>query len=363
MGFESQNIVTEQTIEFARVAGFRLIGPGAFLCGERAGDSLSKLRDLPSVQNVYLTFLLKFMTNKTILKTIVAICFFAFLNDCSSNSAEQASNKQTANKQMANKVVVALKPDKNPDQMVQERESLQKFLSEKLKRPVEVIIPLSAVVINEGFAGGTIDIGYLSSNDLINAKGAELLVVGEIKGKTTYKGYWLALKEKPYQSVEDLRGKSVAFTSKTSTSGFIIPLWDLRRKNLVSEKADPEEFFGKGNVFYGTGYVSAVERVLNGEAEAAAVSYYVLDEDKHLSAEQRAKLKKISEQGDVPTHIIAVRKSLSADEKANLKKAVLTLNDGGNEALRDKLFTSKLVETDAEKHLAPLREALSVVPK
>jgi phosphonate transport system substrate-binding protein len=261
------------------------------------------------------------------------------------------------------KVVIALKPDKNPDQMMAERESLQKYLSEKLGKPVEVIIPLSAAVINEGFANGTIDIGYLSGNDLINAKDAELLLVGEINGKTTYKSYWVALKDKPYAKVEDLKGKSIAFASKTSTSGFIIPLWDLRRKNLVSEKADPEEFFGKGNVFYGTGYVSAVERVLSGEAEAAAVSYYVLDETKHLTDEQRAKLKKVAEQGDVPTHIIAVRKSLTGPDRDKLKAALLSMNEGGNTQLRDKLFTSKLVEANQEEHLKPLKEARLVVPK
>jgi phosphonate transport system substrate-binding protein len=276
-------------------------------------------------------------------------------------ASEQPAN-QTEN-QKAQKVIIALKPDKNPDQMIAEREALQKFLSEKLSRPVEVIIPLSAAVINEGFANGTIDVGYLSANDLINAKDAELLLVGEINGKTTYKSYWVALREKPYEKVEDLRGKKIAFASKTSTSGFIIPLWDLRRKNLISEKNNPEEFFGVGNVFFGTGYVSAVEKVLSGEAEAAAVSYYVLDENKHLSDEQRTRLKKVAEQGDVPTHIIAVRKSLSVEEKAALKKAILLLNESGNETLRDKVFTSKLVETDQEEHLAPLREALVVVPK
>lgn len=289
---------------------------------------------------------------------MTAAILLAFSIGCAATSPGESANKKAAQK-----LVIALKPDKNPDQMMQERASLEKYLGEKLNRPVEVVIPLSAAVINEGFANGTIDIGYLSATDLINAKDAELLLVGEIGGKTAYKSYWLALKEKPYEKVEDLRGKPIAFASKTSTSGFIIPLWDLRRKNLVSEKADPEEFFGKGNVFYGTGYVSAVERVLNGDAEAAAVSYYVLDEDKHLSLEQRARLKKVAEQGDVPTHIIAVRKSLSDAEKASLKKAVLTLNESGNEVLRDKLFTSKLVETDQEKHLAPMREALSVVPK
>jgi phosphonate transport system substrate-binding protein len=261
------------------------------------------------------------------------------------------------------KVVIALKPDKNPDQMMEEREALEKFLSSRLGRPFEVVIPLSAAVINEGFSNGTIDLGYLSANDLINAKDADLLLVGEINGKTTYKSYWVGLKDKPYSSVEQLRGKPIAFASRTSTSGFVIPLWDLRKRGLVSEKNDPEEFFGKGNVFFGTGYVSAVERVLSGDAEAAAVSYYVLDEDKHLSAEQRSRLKKIAEQGDVPTHIIAIRKSVSAPDREDLKKALLLLNEEPNTALRDRLFTSKLVEADRETHLKPLKEALVVVQK
>jgi phosphonate transport system substrate-binding protein len=261
------------------------------------------------------------------------------------------------------KLVIALKPDKNPDQMMEERKSLEQFLSSELGGPVEVIIPISGAVINEGFSNGTVDLGYLSANDLINAKDAELLLVGEINGQTTYKSYWLALRDKPYDSVEDLKGKPIAFASKTSTSGFVVPLWDLRRKGLVSDKNDPEEFFGKENVFYGTGYVSAVERVLNGQAEAAAVSYYVLDEDKHLSADQRAKLKKVAEQGDVPTHIIAIRSSISAAERAKIKEALLKLNQNGNTGLRDRMFTSKLVEADQEAHLRPLKEALVVVKR
>lgn len=296
--------------------------------------------------------------NAAVLPIFAAAAIFSFA--CAGTG--EGSNDPNSTSALP-RIVVALKPDKNPDQMLAERDAAARFLSDKLGRPVEVVIPLSAAVINEGFANGTIDIGYLSANDLINAKDAELLLVGEIDGKTTYKSYWLALKDKPYSSIEDLRGKPVAFASKTSTSGYIIPLSDLRRKALISEKADPEEFFGKGNVFFGTGYVSAVERVLAGDAEAAAVSYYVLDENKHLNDDQRAKLKKIAEQGDVPTHIIAIRKSLAGAEREKLKAALLLLNDAENVELRNKLFTSKLVEADREAHLKPLREALSLLPR
>lgn len=259
-----------------------------------------------------------------------------------------------------NKVVIALKPDKNPEQMLEERKTLSDFLSKKLGKPVEVIVPLSSSVITEGFANGTVDLGYLSATDMVVAQKrnvGRILLAGEIDGKNSYQSYWLSLKEKPYNKVEDLKGKPVAFASKTSTSGYLIPIYDLKQKSLLKEPK-PEAFFGEGNLFYGTGYVSAVERVLNGQAEAAAVSYYVLDKDKHLTVEQRAKLKKVAEQGPVPTHIIAVRSSISDADRDLLQKALETMNEKENEELRDKVFTSKLVEVDAEAHLKAIREAL-----
>jgi phosphonate transport system substrate-binding protein len=260
------------------------------------------------------------------------------------------------------KVVVALKPDKDPDAMVLERAQLSKYLSDKLAKPVEVIVPLSAAVILEGLSNGTIDLAYLSATDMLNAinqQTAGILLAGEIDGKTSYQSYWVTLKDKPYQSVADLKGKPVAFSSKTSTSGYVIPLWDLRQKNLISDSGKAEEFFGAGNVWFGSGYVSAVERVLNGDAEAAAVSYYVLDKDKHLTAEQRQRLRRLAEQGPVPTHVIAIRSGISDADSAALRDALLAM-DKENPELRDRVFTSRLVEVDAVAHLSSLKESIAL---
>ncbi len=261
------------------------------------------------------------------------------------------------------KLVIALKPDKNPDKMLEEKGSLEKYFSTRLGCPVEVIIPLSTAVIIEGIANGSIDLAYLSSTGAVKAldRGvADILSAGEINGHTHYPSYWVALKSKPYQSVDDLQGKPIAFASRTSTSGFLIPMWDLYKKGHISAEGGAEQFFGRGNVYYGVGYVSAIQRVLAGEAEAAAVSYYVLDKDKHLSSAQRAKLKRIASQGPVPTHTLAVRRFLKPRDKALLKAALLSLNQD-NPELRDKVFTSKLVEVDAEQHLKITREALEFV--
>jgi phosphonate transport system substrate-binding protein len=264
-------------------------------------------------------------------------------------------------------LVLALKPDKNPEALLAEKKALEEFLAARLQRPAKVIIPLSASVIIEGFANGTIDLGYLSATDLARARklgSARLLLAGEFPdGQTSYRSYWLTLRDKPYASVEDLRGRPVAFASKTSTSGFVVPLWDLRQRGLVSAKGNPEEFFGRGHVFFGVGYVSAVERVFAGEAEAAAVSDYVFEQDKHLSAEQRARLKIVQSQGPVPSHVIAVRASLSAAEVEAVRAALLAFNDTANTALRDRLFTTKLVTITEESHLAALTEALALAER
>lgn len=286
---------------------------------------------------------------------LLSLCLLVALAGVSARAAEPLSLA---------KVVIALKPDKNPDLMQQEKKALEAFLSAQLGRPVETIVPLSSAVIFEGLANGTIDLGYLSATDMLNVRDknvASILLAGEFPdGKTSYESYWVVKKEAPYQSIADLRGWPVAFASKTSTSGFVLPLLDLSRRGLLGANADPEGFFGRGNVFYGVGYVSAIERVLAGEAEAAAVSYYVLDLDKHLSEAQRAQLRRLQSQGPVPSHVIAVRASIAPGDVERLRAALLALNAPGATELRDKLFTTKLAPVDAEAHLAPLAEGLAL---
>jgi len=267
----------------------------------------------------------------------------------------------------ADGIVIALKPDKNPELMLSEKRALEAFLSQQLKRPVETVIPLSAAVILEGLASGAVDAGYLSATDMVHAHDrghGELLLAGLFPdGRTAYDSYWVVRKESPYMKINDLRNKPVAFASRSSTSGFIVPMLDLQKRGLLDGSSRPESFFGSGNVYFGVGYVSAIERVLAGDAEAAAVSYYVLDLDKHLSTEQRAQLRMLQSQGPVPSHVVAVRRSLSSADRDALRRAFLALNEPAHHKLRDKLFTTALTPVDAEGHISDLRSALQLAQR
>ena len=259
-------------------------------------------------------------------------------------------------------VVIALKPDKDPDQMQQERRNFSEFLRSQVGERSDVVIPMSSSVILEGFESRTIDVAYISSMDMIRAmksKSAEVLLAAEVDGNLSYNSLWLTLKDRPYQSIEDLKGKPIAFSGRTSTSGFLIPKADLVRRGLLKNK-DPESFFGRRNVWFGTGYVSAVERVLNGDAEAAAVSDYVFYADKHLNEEQKSRLKVFQTQGPVPTHVLAIRSTIEADKREKIKKALLSLNEPDHHGLRDRLFNSKLREVNPDEHLKGTVEALDL---
>jgi phosphonate transport system substrate-binding protein len=260
-------------------------------------------------------------------------------------------------------VVVALRPDKDPDAMLEERQRLQAALRSSLEREVSVIIPTSGAVVEQGLSNGTIDVAWVSSTSLARYRErgiADLLLVSEVDGKTHYSSYWLSRSGSALDGVESLRGKPIAFASPTSTSGYVIPLHDLAQRGLVDAKGGAEGYFGKGNVHYGTGYLSAVKRVLDGSVVAAAVSDYVYEGDKHLTPSEKEALEIVARQGPVPTHCLAVQSDISGAEQETLMQAFLAI---GTEAadLEKRIFSGPLVQVNADEHLRPIEQALAFV--
>lgn len=257
------------------------------------------------------------------------------------------------------KLVIALKANKQPASMLIEKQDLQAYLSQKLNRPVEVLIPTDSSIVVESFRNGTLDLGYLSSTDAARNAGqqtANVLLVHLKNGKPHYQSVWLTKAEKPYQSILDLKGKPVSFASRSSTSGYLIPTWDMMKKGLVGPEKSLTDYFSL--TLYGTGYVSAVEKLLSGEVEAAAVSDYVFKgNNKYLDDAQKSKLRILQEQGPVPAHTVCIRSTMSPNDRRILKQALLDMNQE-NPGLRDRIFNGELIEVDEDQHLQVTREAI-----
>ncbi len=261
-------------------------------------------------------------------------------------------------------LTIALKPDKNPDSLLVEREKFQEFLSHRINVPCSVVVPMSASVIQTGLETGTIDVAYVSSTDLLILEkyhSAKFLASVLAEGKDTYESIWLVRADDPAKTVADLRGARIAFAGRTSTSGYVLPMNDLYKRGFLKPGEEAEQFFGKGNVIFSSGYVGAVELLLSGDVRAAAVSDYVYYKDKHLNTQQKNQLRVLSTAGLVPVHVIVA--SQKAPEKILRKflEALLELNTPERVSLRDEIFGGEISITRNEKAHLELKQALTVL--
>jgi phosphonate transport system substrate-binding protein len=153
-----------------------------------------------------------------------------------------------------------------------------------------------------------------------------------------------------------LKGKKIAFTSPTSGSGFIFPVGALVKNGLVPNRDRLTGFFGQ--VAYGGDYSKALQAVLRGQADVAAVSEYALAEPYVTPAESK-KLRVLYSIAGVPAHGVSISNSVSPADRQQLIAAMLQLNQAKNNKLLQNLYNStKLVEVNGDSHLQPMRDSM-----
>ena len=82
-----------------------------------------------------------------------------------------------------------------------------------------------------------------------------------LDGTTGYLSILTVRTDSPYQSLEDLKGKSIAFADPNSTSGYIVPMVMLTKAGI-----DPDKFFGKTS--FSGGHEQSVIALLKGTYDA-----------------------------------------------------------------------------------------------
>ena len=151
--------------------------------------------------NKYINFLMtKKCNHPRFLSLLFSLVLSVVILSCSKqNDESNLASKIKPDGLSLKKVVIALKANKNPEKMLAEKEALEKYLSLKLDREVEVLIPTDSSVVVESFRNGTLDLGYLSSTDAarnLDQKTASILLIHLKNGSPSYQSVWLSLKNK-----------------------------------------------------------------------------------------------------------------------------------------------------------------------
>jgi phosphonate transport system substrate-binding protein len=175
---------------------------------------------------------------------------------------------------------------------------------------------LTAGQIHMAQMGGS---GYASAWIDSNGMVEPLVCNQEIDGQLGYFSILIVKADSPYQSLADLKGKSLAWADPNSTSGYLIPLVTLRAAGI-----DPSKHFGK--TLFSGGHEQSVLGVINGQFDSA----FTWSSKGHTSGQIRAMVDRgilkmdqfrvVWESPQIPNPLIVVRKDMPEDMKRELRQ-------------------------------------------
>ncbi len=215
-------------------------------------------------------------------------------------------------------------------------EPLRGYLSEELKRNVELVVVNDYDDLSNKLASGELDVAALSSSSYVRAHQRDATIrpiaTPVRRGNNTdYQGYILVRRSSDLHALEDLKGKVFCYVNPTSTSGYLYPRALLRKAGL-----DPDADFSATR--FGGDHLGTLRALHNGACDAAAVYATIWhDGDKHRMPPQE--FRPIATTDRIPDDAYVVSRSLDASTAAAVAKALIALEAGS------KIARKVLVET------------------
>jgi len=173
--------------------------------------------------------------------------------------------------------IIGVYPGDNIEKALAAQEPLRAYLEQKLGVHTVVVTGTSYGAVIEAMRAGRADafevgpFSYLIANNVANA---EAIAVGNyvtVVDKTVLPAYYSVLftkKGSGIKSIDDLKGKSFAFTDPASTSGYLMPSLTIMAAEKLDTKDQLDSFFGQAT-FAGS-HPASVLAVWNGTTDAGA---------------------------------------------------------------------------------------------
>jgi phosphonate transport system substrate-binding protein len=261
--------------------------------------------------------------NNTNKKTIVSkilislplVCSLAF-TACTSKRAELGSAE--------NPVKIFFVPSVDAKVLDDASKKLKDFLESKTSYKYEIAIPQSYIAVVEAFGTARADVAALNTFGYVRAfdlYGVEARLTSLRHGKSTYQSQFIVKTGSPIKTIEDLKGKKIAFVDASSASGYLLPLKLLKDKKIET-----------GETVFAMTHDNVVSMVYNGQVDAGATFYSVPDEEgiqdarrlvrtQYPDVEKKVSILQLSDA--LPNEPLVFRKELSEEMKTKIASAML----------------------------------------
>ncbi len=229
----------------------------------------------------------------------------------------------------------------SPKETLSYYQQLVDLIGARLGKRVELVQRKTYKEINELLGRGEVDLAFLCSGPYATAKDNstfELIATPEIRGSHFYQAYLIVNETSAFNNIDDLKGRTFAFTDPDSNTGRLVPLYWLAR---MGER--PETFFREA--IYTYSHDNSISAVAKGMVDGASVDGLVWDyfqrHNPNLTSSTRIIMK--SDYYGIPP--LVASKKLSEDTKRAVRDLLFSLhNSSDGKKILDQLMIDRFVE-------------------
>lgn len=235
----------------------------------------------------------------------------------------------------------------SPNVTIEDWRAFADYISKKLGRPTILLQRRSYKEIDQLLSNGDADISFMSTGAYCSYHGIQQLdVLAMIFYQDTmdYKTYLITLSSRnDINSIDDLRGKTMAFSDPLSYSGHINIVNELNTRYATS----PSHYFS--NYIYTGSHDRSIWAVKNKLVDAACVDSLVYDLILSDHPEDTNGIKIFQTIGNIPIGPIVVRSDLPAEQKEKLQQLLFNMHN-------DPQMAKSLKKIMIDKFVAPQQQ-------
>ena len=255
---------------------------------------------------------------------------------------------------------LVLTPSQKPTDLLATGKEFGRVLGALVGVPVRVTVASDYTAVIEALRNHTADLAFVHPAGYVLANRearATIVVKNRWHGKTAFTARFYVRKASGLTTLEDLRGRTIAFVDPASSSGYIYPMVLLIQRGLVRNR-DPKTFFRE--VVFAGAHDAGMRALLNGHVDALAS--FDLAREQYLTTEaERRRVSWVAETAPIPEAGMAAREGLDAATVARVRAALPSLRPPEHAALLKRLYDIDGFEAADDREYDPVRAAMDLL--
>jgi phosphonate transport system substrate-binding protein len=260
----------------------------------------------------------------------------------------------------ADSLHLVLTPSQKPTDLLATGDEFAKVLAKLTGIPVRVTVASDYAAVIEALRNRTADLAFVHPVGYVLASReakATIVVRNLWHGKSSFTSRIYVRKESGLKTLEDLRGKTMAFIDPASSSGYTYPMVMLIQRGLVKDR-DPRTFFRE--VLFAGAHDAGMRALLNGHVDALA-SFDMAREQYLKDAAERERIIYIAETPEIPEAGIAARADLDPATFATVRDALLQIRAPAYAELLRRLYEIDGFAPASDRDYDPVRAAVELL--